>query len=186
MARPSAARPRLGCNLQGFCSCCQSFIARCLPFAGSAAILHPGILSAPDGTLVLPTPNDVRTGSGRPGAHYWQQEADYRIAATLDPARNQLTGRETIHYTNHSPDTLPYLWMFLEQNLCAPGSITNTLNQPPLKFLDSEFDFSCQGFNGGLALESVRIGGREGARHLRHHHAHRPGATARARCLGGH
>ncbi|HVZ76710.1 MAG TPA: M1 family metallopeptidase [Gemmatimonadaceae bacterium] len=119
--------------------------------------------SSPFRPLVLPTPNDVRTGSGRPGAHYWQQEADYRIAATLDPARNQLTGRETIHYTNHSPDTLPYLWMFLEQNLCAPGSITNTLNQPPLKFLDSEFDFSCQGFNGGLALESVRIGGREAA-----------------------
>src|SRR5258706_12649252 len=80
---------------------------------------------------------------------YWQQRADYKIAATLDPARNELRGRETIHYTNHSPDALPYLWLFVEQNLCAPNSITNQLNQPPLVFLGSTFDFSCQGFNGG-------------------------------------
>ena len=109
--------------------------------------------------LVLPAPNDVRTGSGRPGAKYWQQRVDYKIAATLDPARNELRGRETIHYTNHSPDALPYLWLFVEQNLCAPNSITNQLNQPPLVFLGSTFDFSCQGFNGGGHMESMRIGG---------------------------
>lgn len=109
--------------------------------------------------LELPTPNDVRTGSGRPGPKYWQQRADYRIAATLDSARNQLRGRETIHYTNNSPDALPYLWVFVEQNLCAPNSITNTLNQPPLQFGDVSFDFSCAGFNGGLTLDSATVNG---------------------------
>ena len=115
--------------------------------------------SSPFRQLDLPAPNDVRTGSGRPGPKYWQQQANYKISATLDPARNELRGRETIHYVNHSPDALPYLWLFVEQNLCAPNSITNQLNQPPLVFLGATFDFSCQGFNGGGHLESLRIGG---------------------------
>ena len=120
--------------------------------------------SSPFRPLDLPAPNDIRSGSGRPGAKYWQQRVDYRIAATLDSARNELRGRETIHYVNHSPDSLPYLWMFVEQNLCAPNSITNQLNQPPLVFLGTSFDFSCQGFNGGGHLESLRIGGTEAKR----------------------
>jgi hypothetical protein len=115
--------------------------------------------SSPFRPLELPAANDVRAGSGRPGAKYWQQRVDYRISATLDSARNELRGRETIHYVNRSPDSLSYLWMFVEQNLCAPNSITNTLNQPPLVFLGTAFDFSCQGFNGGGHLESLRIGG---------------------------
>ena len=115
--------------------------------------------SSPFRPLDLPTPTDVRTASGRPGAKYWQQRVDYKITATLDPARNELRGRETIHYINHSPDALPYLWLFVEQNLCAPNSVTNQLNQPPLVFLGATFDFSCQGFNGGGRLESLRIAG---------------------------
>lgn len=119
--------------------------------------------SSPFRPLALPTPNAVRTASGRPGAGYWQQKVDYRIAAALDPLHNQVSGTETIHYKNNSPDSLPYLWMFLEQNLCAPTSITNTLNQPPLKFLGSEFDFSCQGFKGGLTLDYLRVAGKAAA-----------------------
>jgi hypothetical protein len=117
--------------------------------------------SSPFRALALPTPNEYRTGAGRPGPHYWQQRADYRIAATLDPARNEVRGRETIHYTNRSPSALPYLWLYLEQNICAPNSVTNLLNQPPLAFLGSSFDFSCQGFNGGLLLDSVRVAGND-------------------------
>jgi Peptidase family M1 domain len=113
--------------------------------------------SSPFRPLTLPAPNRYRSASGRPGPDYWQQRADYRIAATLDPPHNEVRGRETIHYVNRSPDALPYLWLFVEQNLCAPNSITNVLNQPPLAFLGSSFDFSCQGFNGGLTLDQVRL-----------------------------
>jgi hypothetical protein len=120
--------------------------------------------SSPLRPLTLPTPNEQRTASGRPGAKYWQQRVNYRIAATLDPARNEIQGRETIHYVNHSPDALPYLWLFVEQNICAPNSITNQLNQPPLVFLGTAFDFSCQGFNGGGRLESLRIAGADAKR----------------------
>ncbi|HKN68146.1 MAG TPA: M1 family metallopeptidase, partial [Gemmatimonadaceae bacterium] len=75
--------------------------------------------------------------------------------------RNEIRGRETIHYTNNSPDVLPYLWLYLEQNICAPASVTNLLNQPPLAFLGTSFDFSCQGFSGGVTLDDVRVGGKE-------------------------
>ena len=117
--------------------------------------------SSPFRALDLPTANDYRNGAGRPGPRYWQQRVDYRIDASLDPARNELRGHETIHYVNRSPDALPYLWMFLEQNMCEPNSVTNRLDQPPLVFQGTVFDFSCKGFAGGLTLERVRSLGRE-------------------------
>jgi len=128
--------------------------------AGSVRAQSPDSAASPFRPLLLPAPNQVRTGSGRPGRGYWQQRVDYRIRATLNPARHELVGRETIHYVNRSPDPLPYLWVFLEQNICEPGSVTNKLNQPPLVFLGATFDFSCKGFAGGLTLDHVRIGTR--------------------------
>ena len=132
-----------------------------LAAAARAQSPAPSDTASPFRSLDLPAPNELRTGSGRPGRAYWQQRADYRIQATLDPARQELRGRETIHYVNHSSDALPYVWLFLEQNICAPGSVTNQLDQPPLVFLGSVFDFSCKGFTGGLTLEHVRAGLRD-------------------------
>ncbi|MFL5562545.1 MAG: M1 family peptidase, partial [Gemmatimonadaceae bacterium] len=144
------------------------FPARAVLAAALAAFAAPAAAqsiasvadSSPFRPLALAAPNVYRTGSGRPGPRYWQQRVDYRIRASLDPAANEVRGRETIHYVNHSPDALPYLWMFVEQNICASESITNQLNQPPLVFLGSSFDFSCGGFPGGLTLDSIRVGGR--------------------------
>ena len=117
--------------------------------------------SSPFRELSLPAPNSYRTGAGRPGPAYWQQRVDYTIQAALDPDANLLRGRETIHYVNHSPDRLGYLWLHLEQNICSPTSVAEQLDQPPLRFLDSEFDFSCGGFEGGVTLERVKLAGRE-------------------------
>ncbi|HPF61550.1 MAG: M1 family metallopeptidase [Gemmatimonadetes bacterium] len=116
--------------------------------------------SSPFRPLDLPAPSAVRTASGRPGAGYWQQRADYRIRATLDPATHRITGEEVITYHNRSPDALPHLWLHVEQNICAPESITNRLNQPPLVFLGSAFDFSCQGFAGGGTMTALAVDGR--------------------------
>ena len=66
---------------------------------------------------VLPTANVYRNASGAPGHQYWQQEADYTIETTLDEDRRRSSSRATIRYTNNSPDTLPWLWMQLDQNL---------------------------------------------------------------------
>ena len=111
--------------------------------------------------LPLPAPTPYRASSGRPGHAYWQQRVDYRITATLDTATHELRGRELIRYTNNSPDALTYLWMFLEQNICSRAGITEKLDQPPLMFLGSTFDFSCKGFDGGVTLDHVRIGGQK-------------------------
>ncbi|MFQ5742824.1 MAG: M1 family metallopeptidase [Acidobacteriota bacterium] len=115
--------------------------------------------SSPFRQLPLPAANEIRSGSGRPGPAYWQQQVDYTIEVTLDVEANELRGTETIRYRNNSPDPLPYLWMHLEQNMCTPTSVTNQLDQPPLVFLDAEFDFSCKGFDGGLVLERLQAGG---------------------------
>ncbi len=116
--------------------------------------------SSPFRPLELPAPTTVRSGTGRPGPGYWQQRVDYRIRASLDTATHELRGREAVHYVNRSPDPLPYLWLHLEQNICAPGSITNVLDQPPLVFLGTAFDFSCKGFAGGVTLDAVVSAGR--------------------------
>jgi hypothetical protein len=127
---------------------------------GAQATLPAAADSSPFRPLALPAPTEQRTAAGRPGPRYWQQRADYRITATLDTARRELRGRETIHYVNNSPHTLPYLWLYLEQNICQASSITGTLNQPPLTFADIVFDFSCGGaVTEGVVLESATIAG---------------------------
>jgi hypothetical protein len=131
-----------------------------VPRGGAQSSVPPVADSSHFRPLDLPTPNEQRGGDGRPGPRYWQQRADYRISATLDTARRELHGRETIHYVNNSPHALPYLWLYVEQNICQANSITATLNQPPLTFADIVFDFSCGGANtDGVVLESATIAG---------------------------
>ncbi|ACT59525.1 M1 family metallopeptidase [Hirschia baltica] len=72
---------------------------------------------------VLPSPNVYRNAAGEPGHQYWQQEADYSIRAELDEENRKLIGKETISYTNNSPDTLRYLWLQLEQNIFKRDSM---------------------------------------------------------------
>ena len=64
----------------------------------------------------------MRDASGKPGAGYWQQRVDYTISADLDTSTQTVAGHETIHYHNHSPDTLRLLWLQLDQNLYRADS----------------------------------------------------------------
>lgn len=68
------------------------------------------------------SPNTYRTGSGAPGHEYWQNTADYKMEIALDDEKQSITGRETITYTNNSPDVLRYLWLQLDQNVRAENS----------------------------------------------------------------
>ena len=63
-----------------------------------------------------------RSASGVPGSQYWQNKADYTIAVILDTVQHEISGVETIVYTNNSPDPLPFLWLELGQNLFKEGS----------------------------------------------------------------
>ena len=70
----------------------------------------------------LPTPNEYRNAAGAPGHNYFQQKADYKIEVEIDDETQKLTGKETITYTNNSPDRLEYLWIQLDQNVRADDS----------------------------------------------------------------
>ena len=135
-----------------------------LRFAAVLLALQGPVVSdtSPFRALPLPAPNRVRGPSGAPGPDYWQQRADYVIRATLDTAGPILRGTERIHYENHSPDTLRFVWVQIEQNIFAPNSITYVLNQPPLHFAGGAvFDFTGKGFIGGITIERFRSAGRE-------------------------
>ena len=62
-----------------------------------------------------------------------------------------MTGDETITYANHSPDTLAFVWIQLDQNLFAPGS------EGAQAFPTDAGD----GFEGGFEIRSVQSGGRD-------------------------
>jgi hypothetical protein len=117
--------------------------------------------TSPFRALALPTATGVRSASGAPGSRYWQQRADYTIRATLDTAADVLTGTQRIRYVNRSPDPLAFVWVQVDQNLFAPGSITSILNQPPLRFAGGVvFDFTGKGFVGGMTVDRFTAGGR--------------------------
>ncbi|MCG6957611.1 MAG: M1 family metallopeptidase [Gemmatimonadetes bacterium] len=65
---------------------------------------------------------ETRSADGAPGARYWQQQVDYRIQASLDPAATTVTGSEVITYHNNSPNTLDRVVLDLGQNVYAPGN----------------------------------------------------------------
>lgn len=118
--------------------------------------------TSPFRALPLPAASRVRSSGGAPGPDYWQQEASYTIRATLDTGPSLLTGTETIHYVNHSPDALAFVWIQVEQNIFAKNSVTYQLNQPPLHFAGGAvFDFTGKGFIGGITIDRFAAGGKE-------------------------
>jgi hypothetical protein len=133
------------------------FLAACSGAAGAGTMLP-----APDPAargLERPIPYPVpeppelrravetgtRTRTGRPGPRYWQNWATYRIEASLDPATRRLAGRAWVRYENRSPDTLPNLFLYLNQNLFAPTALRN--DSVPV--------------TGGMTLSRVAAGGVE-------------------------
>ena len=85
----------------------------------------------------LPTPNVYRTASGAPGHEYYQQQADYNMSITLDDETQRIYGKETITYTNNSPDELRYLWVQLDQNMRAKYYLLSSIKQS-MKFMLQE------------------------------------------------
>ena len=99
-----------------------------------------------------PGPNRYRSSSGAPGPDYWQQRADYTIAAALDTGAAKLTGSVQIRYTNNSPDSLRYVWVQVDQNLYRTGSNGSAL-------FPADSRWGVRGFQGGYDLTDVRVDG---------------------------
>jgi hypothetical protein len=70
-----------------------------------------------------------RTASGKPGPMYWQNGADYNIDVALDDVEHMLKGKVTITYHNNSPESLDFVWLYLEQNRFMADS-RGTLTTP--------------------------------------------------------
>jgi len=75
------------------------------------------------------TGNTYRAASGVPGPEYWQNQANYNIAVSLNPDDHTIKGKVEIEYINNSPFSLNYAWLFLEQNRFTPDS-RGTLTTP--------------------------------------------------------
>ena len=96
--------------------------------------------------VVLPAPNEFRLASGAPGPKYWQNRADYDLHATLDTSAKTLRGTLRLRYTNNSPDTLPFLWMQMEQNAFRDRSLNSFI-------FPQDSRFGARGFEGGDVIE---------------------------------
>ncbi len=94
--------------------------------------------------------NPYRAASGVPGELYWQNRADYTIAAELDDQANRLSGTVNITYTNNSPLPLPFVWLQLDQNkFKADSRGTRTMNLASRRWMGDR--------DGGLEIKTVAI-----------------------------
>ncbi|MFD2037040.1 M1 family metallopeptidase [Belliella marina] len=70
-----------------------------------------------------------RSATGKPGPSYWQNKSDYVINVELDEENHSVKGSWTMTYTNNSPESLDFIWLFLEQNRFTEES-RGTLTTP--------------------------------------------------------
>lgn len=96
----------------------------------------------------------TRAADGSPGIAYWQNRADYAIQATLNDQTNEISGTVTIKYVNNSPHTLPFLWLYLDQNLFNRDS--RGQQRMPVdnrsRYGDAE-----SSFNGGYRIRKLTV-----------------------------
>ena len=124
---------------------------------------------------LLPTPNTYRTGSGAPGAGYWQQRADYVIEAEVNDKTQELTGHETITYHNNSPESLRFLWMQLDQNIFASDNLTSrtqtgvVIDSLPAGLLNDISGINPSDYQGGYKIKSVKDASGKDLRHIINH-----------------
>lgn len=105
-------------------------------FTGLTLLLCSGIYAQESSKLFVPinfqraVQKGTRTSTGKPGDRYFQNRSDYSIKATFNPLTGSLEGKETIRYTNNSPDTLKQIVVRLYQNLFKPEA-TRQLDVDP-------------------------------------------------------
>ncbi len=106
----------------------------------------------------LPTPNMYRTGSGAPGAFYYQQQANYKMDIRLDDAKQRIYGEQTITYINNAPEALEYLWVQLDQNMRAQNSLTQQMKKGSIDQRESYRSLKSlfYDFDGGFKIDQVK------------------------------
>ena len=88
-----------------------------------------------------------RDRSGKPGAKYWQNTANYDLKVQFNPESRVISGNAEISYVNNSPDTLKQIWFKLYPNLYKKGVAGK-----------SKIAAADQG--AGVLLSGLKIGGK--------------------------
>lgn len=104
----------------------------------------------------LPVPAEIqaayakgtRAVSGKPGARYWQNTANYDLKVNFNPASRELKGVVEVVYYNNSPDTLKQLWFKLYPNLYKKG-------------VERKTKFNERDLNEGVSILSMQADGRK-------------------------
>jgi hypothetical protein len=97
----------------------------------------------------------TRSATGEPNTGYWQNRADYQINVSLNDSTNEIKGAVTITYKNNSPHALPFLWLYLDQNLFdkdSRGQARMPVGQR------SRYGDAGSNFEGGFKLSEVKAG----------------------------
>ena len=94
---------------------CCLWLTSCFSFLASAQQYDPYRAFAPG--FYRHSASVYRSADGSPGPQYWQNRADYVVRAQFDTSTLRLAGEVDIHYVNHSPDTLRFVWLELDQNI---------------------------------------------------------------------
>ena len=102
--------------------------------------------------------NEYRAADGAPGPKYWTNKASYKIEATLDDVKDAITGSVVISYPNNSPEELPFLWLYLDQNLFRLDS-RGQAKAPATR--RSRYADVNSNFEGGFNIKSVKISSNE-------------------------
>jgi hypothetical protein len=100
----------------------------------------------------LPVPRNIgeayqkesRSRDGKPGRNYWQNTADYDVAAIYNPANLLLKGAETVHYTNNSPDTLFEIVFKLYPNIFKKGA-------------ERQMEIPADDINEGMVIDGISV-----------------------------
>jgi hypothetical protein len=97
------------------------------------------------------TGTPYRSASGKPGPQYWQNRADYKIAATIDTATHKVSGTLELTYTNNSPDALDFIWLQMDQNIYrADSRASATTTQSGGRWANT-------GFTQGYVQKDIKI-----------------------------
>lgn len=96
--------------------------------------------------------NNTRSNTGAPGEKYFQNRADYVIAAAFDPLTSKLTGKETITYLNNSPDSLRTIVLNIDHDIFKAG--TNRV-----------YEVEPDDLTTGVEITGVKVNGEEVVMH---------------------
>ena len=101
--------------------------------------------------------------------HYWQQQVNFTINVSLNDKDHTLDAFETIEYTNHSPDTLHFIWFHIWPNaykndrtafseqLLKEKRTDFYFSKPYQKGYINQLDFKADGSNATIVNDSNNI-----------------------------